>query len=324
MMNLKNFDSSCAEARSEAGDIHPASCMTMADDTSFILSDEVFSLFSDIIYRKAGIRLSSQKKILLSSRLAKRIRALGINGFYNYFQRLKNDEEELIEMLNCISTNTTHFFRENHHFEYFKNTIIPELLKNRPSGTAVRIWSAGCSTGEEPYSIAIAVLEALGQKAAGSAGPLPPTAGCNGLDIKILATDISTKVLETAMAGVYDHELLSGGLDAQVLSRYFLKGSGSNAGKVRVKDAVRDMISFRRLNLKDSVYPFKRRLDVIFCRNVMIYFDQQMKQHVIDKFHDHLQDDGHLFLGHSETMHSAEKFASVHITVYRKRNNVGE
>ena len=306
MENLKSSNRSWSGASTEAGDNHPASFTTMADDTGFILSDEVFSLFSEFIYRKAGIRLSSQKKILLSSRLSKRIRFLGISGFYDYYHKLKSDEDELVEMLNCISTNTTHFFRENHHFEYLKNTVIPELLNSRSSERSIRIWSAGCSTGEEPYSIAIAAHEVL-------------RSAISDWDIKILATDISTKVLNIAMKGIYDHEQLPSEMKEQVLSQYFMKGVGSSAGKIKVKDFVKGMVCFRRLNFKDHVYPFKRMLDVIFCRNVMIYFDQQMKQHVINKFHDHLQDNGHLFLGHSETMQGTEKFVPVNITVYKKR-----
>lgn len=318
MESLKSSNSPWTGTHTEAGDLHPASSMLIADNGDFFLSDEVFSLFADFIYKKAGIRLSSQKKVLLSSRLAKRIRSLSLRGFYDYYQKIKSEEEELVEMLNCISTNTTHFFRENHHFEYFKNTVIPELLKNKSSEKSLRIWSAGCSTGEEPYSIAIAVHEALRQNGAVSAYS-PPAACPSDWDIKILATDISTKVLETAMTGIYEHEQLTGDMGAQLLSRYFLKGTGGNAGKIRVKDFVKDLVCFRRLNLKDHVYPFRRMLDVIFCRNVMIYFDQQMKQHVLAKFYDHLQADGHLFLGHSETMHGAEKFVPVHITVYKKR-----
>jgi chemotaxis protein methyltransferase CheR len=270
------------------------------------MSDEIFGLFQNLIYTTAGIRLSSQKKGLLSSRLLRRLKKLGIDSLHEYYRRVKDDNDELVEMLNCISTNTTHFFREAHHFEYLKNKIMPELLKTRSSEKALRIWSAGCSTGEEPYSIAITVCEALGDM--------------HGWDIKILATDISTKVLDAAQRGIYEYEAVSD-MSEDIVHRYFLKGTGENIGKIKVKDFLKDMIRFRRLNLKDGTYPFKRKVDVIFCRNVMIYFDEDMKQHVLSMFHRHLSDSGYLFLGHSETMLGSSGFKPVFITVYKKTSS---
>ena len=267
------------------------------------LSDEVFGLFQNLIYTTAGIRLSSQKKGLLSSRLLKRLKKLGIDSLHEYYRRVKDDSNELVEMINCISTNTTHFFRENHHFEYLKNKIMPELLTIKSSGKTIRIWSAGCSTGEEPYSIAITLCEALGDM--------------RGWDIKVLATDISTKVLGAAQSGIYEYEAVSD-MPEDIVRRYFLRGAGENTGKIKVRDFLKDMIRFRRLNLKDGAYPFKRKFDVIFCRNVMIYFDEDMKQHVLSMFHRHLSDSGHLFLGHSETMLGSNGFKPVFITVYKK------
>ncbi len=267
------------------------------------LSDEIFGLFQNLIYTTAGIRLSSQKKGLLSSRLLRRLKKLGIDSLYEYYRRVKDDSDELVEMLNCISTNTTHFFRENHHFEYLKNKIIPELLRIKSSEKTIRIWSAGCSTGEEPYSIAITLCEALGDM--------------RGWDIKVLATDISTKVLDAAQSGIYEYEAVSD-MPEDIVRRYFLRGAGDNIEKIKVRDFLKDMIRFRRLNLKDGAYPFKRKFDVIFCRNVMIYFDEGMKQHVLSMFHRHLSENGHLFLGHSETMLGSNGFKSVFITVYKK------
>jgi len=267
------------------------------------LSDEVFGLFQNLIYTTAGIRLGSQKKGLLSSRLLRRLKKLDIDSLYEYYRRVKDDSDELVEMLNCISTNTTHFFRENHHFEYLKNKIMPELLTIKSSGKTIRIWSARCSTGEEPYSIAITLCEALGDM--------------RGWDIKVLATDISTKVLGAAQSGIYEYEAVSD-MPEDIVRRYFLRGAGENIGKIKVRDFLKDMIRFRRLNLKDGAYPFKRKFDVIFCRNVMIYFDEDMKQHVLSMFHRHLSDSGHLFLGHSETMLGSNGFKPVFITVYKK------
>ncbi|MDA8214973.1 MAG: protein-glutamate O-methyltransferase CheR [Nitrospiraceae bacterium] len=276
------------------------------------LSDEMFFLFSDLIYRAAGIKLNVQKKSLLISRLMKRLKKHNMDSFTEYYKKVKADEEELVEMLNCISTNTTKFFREKHHFEYLKNKVMPELLKNKADERIIRIWSAGCSTGEEPYSITIAVCEALKEFGVKSS---------ELWDIKILATDISTKVLRTADAGIYEYEQLPEEIPKEIISRYFLKGNKENEGLIKVKDFIRDKIRFRRLNLKDGEYPLKRSFDVIFCRNVMIYFDDGMKRHVVSKFHQHLSDRGHLFLGHSETVFDREQLVPTYITVYKKSMN---
>ncbi|MGD1076437.1 MAG: protein-glutamate O-methyltransferase CheR [Thermodesulfovibrionales bacterium] len=281
----------------------------MEDLKSFDLeiSDEVFFLFSELIYRTSGIKLTLVKKGLLIARLLKRLKLLGIKGFYDYYHRVKSDDLELVEMLNCISTNTTTFFRENHHFEYLRNIVVPEFLKKKRERT-LRIWSAGCSTGEEPYSIAVALLEAL------RLHTLQP----ENWDIRILATDISTKALETAETGIYEAEQLPEDLATDLAKRYFLRGIGEDAGKIRVKEPVRDLVVFRRLNLKDRELPFRRTFDAVFCRNVMIYFDEGMKRHVLSLFHRNVSHAGYLFLGHSETIIDKEEFKPVYITVYKK------
>ncbi len=275
------------------------------------LSDEVFCLFSNLIYRTSGIRLGLQKKGLLVSRLSKRLFALGIRDFYDYFKRVRENEEELTYMLDCISTNTTKFFRECYHFEYLRNTILPDLIHSKPDRT-IRVWSTGCSTGEEPYSIAITVLEAFKRE-----GVSP-----RSWDIKILATDISTKALRVAERGVYGAEQIPPSLPPETAARYFLKGVGRNEGLIKVKDFLKNMVKFRRLNLKDPTYPFRKRFDIIFCRNVMIYFDEEMKRHVISNLYKHLSDSGYLFLGHSETILGSKGFIPVFITVYRKGDEV--
>lgn len=272
------------------------------------LSDEVFTLFSDLIYGTSGIKLAVNKKGLLVSRLSKRLKKNDAKTFLEYYHTVKEDNEELIHMLNCVATNITKFFRENYHFEYLKNTVVPMLIRAGGEGKSMRIWSAGCSTGEEPHSIAIAVCEALRNNL------INP----ESWDIRILATDISTKVLESAESGVYEHEQLPDDISADLVGRYFLKGTGENEGKVKVKDPIRNIVRFRRLNLKDDTYPFRKDFDVIFCRNVMIYFDDTMRRHVISKFHQHLAANGHLFLGHSETMFGRGHFIPVHVTVYKK------
>jgi chemotaxis protein methyltransferase CheR len=291
------------------------------------ISDEVFTLFAELIYKASGIKLTSVKKGLLVSRLLKRLKKLDITGFHNYYRRVANDNEEMVEMLNCISTNTTMFFREEYHFEYLKNIVLPGVMKNNKDKT-IRIWSAGCSTGEEAYSIAITVQEALRQcQGTGSQGsrlyacatPCPqPVANQSELDIIVLATDISTRALDTAQAGIYEEEQISDSLQPDLIKRYFLRGVNEHTGKIKVKDFVKQAIRFRRLNLKDMTYPFQNKFDIIFCRNVMIYFDGGMKGHVLSHFQRHLREKGHLFLGHAETMLGEEVFKPVFITVYQK------
>jgi chemotaxis protein methyltransferase CheR len=272
------------------------------------ISDELFLLFSELIYKSSGIKLGLQKKGLLISRLAKRLRKLEIGDFYEYYKIVSSDNEELTEMLNCIATNITKFFRESYHFVYLKNIVIPELLEKRSDRKIMRIWSAGCSTGEEPYSIAITIHEALTEH----------FIKFEEWDIRVLATDISTRALETASAGVYEYEQLPDDMPESLVRRYFLKGTGLNEGKIMVKDFIREMVSFRRFNLKEPRYPFRRPFDIIFCKNVMIYFDENMKQHVLSRFYRHLSDRGYLFLGHSESMVNSKEFRPVYITVYKK------
>lgn len=160
------------------------------------ISDEVFNLFSNLIYRTSGIRLNKSKKVLLVSRLSKRLRRCGVRSFYEYYRVVKNNDEELTELLNCISTNTTRFFREVYHFRYLEDVVFPELLNGNKKTDEIRIWSAGCSTGEEPYSIAITIKEFLRRFGSDHAVP----------EIKILATDISTRALNIARAGIYERE----------------------------------------------------------------------------------------------------------------------
>ncbi len=275
------------------------------------MSDGLFQRFAQLIYDVAGIQLSEQKKTLVMTRLQKRVRELELNGYEEYFQHIHDDENEFVVMLNSITTNTTKFFRENHHFEFLKNTLLPQLLQQRQSCRELRIWSAGCSTGEEPYTIAISLFEKL-KTISGNSRNDP----CRGWDIKILATDISTKVLNTAQTGSYSGDALHEALPDPVLKTYFER---DGANRFVVKDFAKQLIRFRRLNFKEQSYPFKKSFDIIFCRNVMIYFDEAMKQHVLTRFHQHLAPHGHLFLGHSETMFNSRLFSPVYITVYRKQ-----
>lgn len=267
-------------------------------------SDADFDYFRKLADRLTGIHLADNKRELVYGRVTRRLRALRLQTFAEYIGLLESgDVGELDQFTNMITTNLTSFFREMHHFEFLTSEVIPELMKNKPRGSRIRIWSAGCSTGEEPYSIAMALRESV--------------AGLNGWDVKILATDLDSEVLAHGAAGVYTDDRVNG-IPTAYLDKYFEKGSGPNRGKVRVKQEVREMITFRRLNLMEN-WPMKGPMDVIFCRNVVIYFDKPTQTRLFSKFANMLADDGRLFVGHSEALYKVtDKFELLGKTVYKK------
>lgn len=277
------------------------------DNFGLNLSDEEFQAFSDLVYQKAGINLHHGKKELVRARLASRIREGAFKGFGDYYQFVVQggSDEELVNLLDAISTNLTMFFREPKHFDFMADSFFPEVVeKNKKLGQKrLRVWSAGCSTGEEPYSIAVTILEKCPFFREG--------------DVKILATDLSSRALTTAAAGIYDQERLSE-VPQEVLRRHFQRGKGNWSGSYRVKKRVRRMVHFRRLNLIEP-FPFSRPFDLIFCRNVMIYFDKSVQAVVVGKFHRALEPGGYLFIGHSESLTGLDHlFKYVQPTVYRK------
>ncbi len=268
------------------------------------LDESQFNLFRDIIYREAGIKLSDMKKALVQSRLLRRLRELQLFSYEEYHEFLQeNYNEEIINLINCITTNKTEFFREARHFDFMHQVVLPEY--ERMKKRTLRIWCAGCSTGEEPYTIAITLLEYYRDK------QVP--------DIKILATDIDTRVLEIAQEGRYKKEILEM-LNVDMLRRYFMRGKEVNIGFYRVKDHVKKYIFFRRLNLLNDTYPMKNQFDIIFCRNVIIYFDKDTQQRLFAQFHRYLKDDGYLFLGHSESLTDENnRFVFQGNSIYRKK-----
>ncbi|MBW2108606.1 MAG: protein-glutamate O-methyltransferase CheR, partial [Deltaproteobacteria bacterium] len=210
---------------------------------------------------------------------------------------------ELVRMLDAISTNLTSFFREERHFEFLTNKVFPSWTARSGHGEKIRLWSAGCSSGEEPYSLAICMMDYF-------SGGLPA-------DTKILATDLSTKVLNRAQSGVYNAERIKK-IPKSTLRKYFQKGVGSQAGEFRVKECIREMIVFRRLNLMDP-FPFKLRFSLICCRNVMIYFDKMTQGRLVNKFYDCLESGGYLFIGHSESLTGIDhRFKYIQPAVYYK------
>ncbi|MCB1875748.1 MAG: protein-glutamate O-methyltransferase CheR [Chromatiales bacterium] len=234
-----------------------------------------------------GIIVGDDKFDMFYSRLSKRLRVYGLRTFAEYVTFLnENPDQEFEQFINSITTNLTSFFRENHHFEFLRHQLLPELVRKNFSSRRIRIWSAGCSTGEEPYSIAMTLKEAL--------------VAHRDWDVKVLATDIDSNVLNTAAAGIYPLERASG-LSRERLKRWFRKGKGEQTQRVRVHPELREMISFRPLNLMGE-WPMKGPFDAIFCRNVLIYFDADTKERLVQRFTELLPPGGHLFVGHSESL----------------------
>ncbi len=274
---------------------------------SIELSEKEFQAFSDLVHQKAGINLHSGKKQLVRARLATRIRSLKLGTFSQYYDYVINDHkgDELVLLLDSISTNLTQFFREPKHFDFMAEKFLPELAAARLKSDQrqIRVWSAGCSTGEEPYSIAITLLDNL--------------SSFTGWDIKILATDLSTRVLGVARQAVYAEERVRD-IPAATMRKYFQAGRGDWSGCFKVKDAVKKLVVFRRLNLMDPL-PFSNPMDLIFCRNVMIYFDKKTQGELVDRLYQSLAKDGYLFIGHSESLTGVKhSFKYVQPTVYRK------
>jgi chemotaxis protein methyltransferase CheR len=272
-----------------------------------VLSDQLFKKFSKMVYQKCGINLHEGKKELLQARLNKRLRATGVATYREYYDHITSDgnDNEIIHFLDSISTNLTYFFREPRHFEFLDDVLLPELVKKKSlDSKRIRAWCAGCSTGEEPYSLAMCILSHLD--------------GGRQWDFRILATDISTRVLETAMMGRYNMEKVQK-IPDQLRHTYFRKCADSN-GQVQfeIVPTLKQIVTFRRLNLK-AEFPFRGPFDLIFCRNVMIYFDKMTQQDLVQRMASYLREGGHLFVGHSESLTGLNHSLSyVRPSVYRK------
>ena len=263
----------------------------------FAFNTADFERVRKLIYGRAGISLSPSKREMVYSRLGRRLRALGLSGFSDYLHVLENgDPAEWEAFTNSLTTNLTAFFREEHHFP-----LLVELLQQHKGNGQIALWCAAASTGEEPYSMAIAAAEAFGTLS-------PP--------VRILATDIDTSVLATAQRGVYAMERLEK-MPQERIRRFFLSGKGEHAGKARVRDELRALINYRPLNLLDPGWPIRGPFQAIFCRNVMIYFDKPTQYGILQKFLPLLHPDGLLFAGHSESFHhAADLFRPRGKTVY--------
>lgn len=251
----------------------------------FEFSDRDFERVRRMIYALAGISLSEAKRDMAYSRLTRRLRQLRLDDFGAYLDLVDTgDPAEVEAFTNALTTNLTAFFREGHHFPIFA-----QHLRRAGGGRPQMVWCSAASTGEEPYSIAMAAVEAFDSFD-------PP--------VRILASDIDTNVLAAAESGIYTEDRVAK-MDPERLKRFFRRGTGANAGKVRVCEALRRLISFRRINLLEGGWPIRGPLDVIFCRNVMIYFDKPTQLAILERFAPLLQRDGLLFAGHSESFHNA-------------------
>ncbi|MFW6343536.1 MAG: CheR family methyltransferase [Sediminispirochaetaceae bacterium] len=271
------------------------------------INDEEFQHNSQLVYQRFGINLTEKKRVLVRGRLNKLLQQLGYKDFDSYYNYISRDKsgKGLLELVDKISTNHTFFFREKEHFEVLKNHALPhaaELLK-RESSRDVRVWCAGCATGEEAYTLAIVLAEYFGVDFFKNGPP-------------ILATDISLTALEKAMLGMYGADRLSE-VPKTLLQKYFVV---NDAGGYTVKDSIKRMIVYKRLNFKRETFPFRNKFHTIFCRNVMIYFDQPTKEELVAKFARHLVDGGYFFIGHSESLgRSNADFQYVQPAVYRKK-----
>lgn len=265
------------------------------------LTGTQFERVRELLYRMCGIDMHAGKEGLVKGRLMKRLRQLDIGSFDAYLRFVEEDptRQELTSMIDVLTTNKTSFFREAQHFDFLKEEILPKL---RVRGGSFRIWCAGCSTGEEPYTLAVVLREEL--------------PNVDALDIRILATDISTQVLSTAREAVYEAEKLST-VPPAILHKHFDLVPGS-AKAYQANAGLRRMVQFARLNLMEE-WPMQSKFDAIFCRNVMIYFDKPTQQRLVNRYWQYLKPGGHLFVGHSESLSAwAHQFRYVRPAVYAK------
>ncbi len=276
-------------------------------DSRFVISDKEFRVLRDLIHAHTGIALADHKRALVCARLARRLRHLGLSNYTEYYELLAErdrDGYELMEMVNAITTNKTDFLREPHHFKFLTDHVFPALQTSH--NRRLRIWSAACSSGEEAYSIAINVCESL---------PLAD------YDVKILASDIDTNMIERAVRGEYPLQSLEN-IPEDLRTKYFLRGTRANEGQARVKPLLQSFVRFRRLNLIDEAWPMQGPFDVIFCRNVFIYFDKELQRRLLNRFAAMLRPGGYLMLGHAEAVHGFEAlFRTVGHSIYENRGD---
>ncbi len=268
------------------------------------MQNKTFETLREIIYEKCGISLGENKYSLVQARLAKRMRTLNLSTHEDYLKFLLNDQSgnELVQMIDAISTNVTSFFREEQHFAFLQQEFDRWISEGQKR---FRFWSAACSSGEEPYTMAITLLEA---------SKFHPS-----IDLKILATDISTKILDKSIRGEYSEDKIKG-LNKIMLDKYFIKTTSEDTVVYRVKDFVKNLITFKRLNLSKPPFPMKGPFDTIFCRNVMIYFDNIVRKNLLDNCYRILKNGGYIIVGHAESLTGMmmDNMKSMKPAIYRK------
>ncbi|MDI4236064.1 protein-glutamate O-methyltransferase [Bradyrhizobium sp. Arg237L] len=272
------------------------------------LSDRQFRTIAELIEGQVGIKLPAGKRLMLEGRLHKRVRALNYPGLNEYVERLFDNglpDNELTHLIDVVTTNKTDFFREPAHFTFLKEVAVPALLKARGRGShGLKIWSAACSTGMEAYTTAM-VLDDM-------------TRSGTRFQFRVLGTDISTAVLRLAKAAIYTRDVIAP-VPSDFVKRYFLSSRDRSSNEVRVVPELRRLTNFMRMNLMDSSYPVDRDVDIIFCRNVLIYFDRQTQRKVVDQLCAHLRPGGYLLVGHSESMihNTVPTLKQVQPTIFR-------
>lgn len=270
-----------------------------------------FCRFREFISAQCGIKISDAKKIMLESRLRRRLRSLKMKSYSeygNYLFSSKGMEDELPHMIDVVTTNKTDFYREPQHFDYLVGNAIPELVKSTRAGSErpLKVWSAGCSTGEEPYTLAMVMNEFAERHA----GPR--------FRYSILATDVSTRALDTARLAIYSNES-AGPLPSNIKDKYLMRSKDRDRGLVRVIPGLRQLVKFKRLNFMDADFGIHEPMDIIFCRNVLIYFDRQTQEKLINRFWRHLAPHGYVFIGHSESINGMDvPFVPVAPAICRK------
>lgn len=282
-------------------------------DPYALMPDRDFNRFRELIYRQCGINLTKAKKTMLSARLRKRLRFLKMESFkqyYDYVSSVKDGAIELVHMLDAVSTNKTDFFREPKHFDFLMEEALPYMIRSGKwrSGRSLNVWSAGCSSGEEPYTIAMLLMEFISRNTTG--------------DFSILGTDISTRVLDKCKKSIYP-EVVTDPIPTRLKRRYMMRGNGSMKGFYRIVPELRSKLRFLHLNLNDGRdFGIKTKMDIIFCRNVIIYFDRDTQKRLFEKFYKQISPGGYLFIGHSETLHGInDQFKAVAVATYRKHGD---
>jgi chemotaxis protein methyltransferase CheR len=258
------------------------------------ISTRDFKRLCDLVYARTGIRLGSEKKTMLEVRIKRRLKALDLSSYAQYCEYLFGREglkEELVPLIDVVTTNKTDFFREPGHFNFLVDKALPELTAGEGGGGPLMVWSAGCSTGEEPYTLAMVLSEY---------GLTHP-----GFRFRILATDISTAVLEKAELGIYSKDMVIP-VPAALRKKYLMASREPGSNRVRIVPELRRLIEFRRLNFMDADYRVSEKADAIFCRNVIIYFDRRTQQNVLRKLSQRLVPRGYMFVGHAETLHDMD------------------